>query len=57
MKEKKRDRELWNEGEEKWTTWAVAGIYTAILLTASPMDYLNNIIFNYSVDEFSNVCQ
>ena len=49
-------RELWNEVEEKWTKGAVAGIYSAVLLKKSPTDYLNNIIFNYSVGEFSKVC-
>jgi hypothetical protein len=45
-----------NEKGEKWTEGAVVEIYSAVLPMDSSMTYLNNIIFNYSVGEFSNVC-
>ena len=50
-------RELLNEAEEKWTEGAVAGIYSAVLPTDSLTKYLNNIIFNYFVGEFSKICR
>jgi hypothetical protein len=43
----------WNEREEKWTERVVAEIYTTVL----PTTYLKNIIFKYSIGEFSKVCQ
>jgi hypothetical protein len=42
----------WNERGDKWTEGVVAGIYNAVLPTALPTDYLNNIIFNYSICKF-----
>jgi hypothetical protein len=40
-REKMKTREWTNEAEEKWTEGAVAGIYSAVLPTNSPMAYLN----------------
>jgi hypothetical protein len=40
---------------KKWTEEAVAEIYSTILPTKSPMANLNNIIFNYSVNEFLKI--
>ena len=53
MEERKKLR--WNERGEKWTKGAVIEIYSAVLPMDSPTAYLNNIIFNYSVGELSNV--
>jgi hypothetical protein len=53
IEERKKMR--WNERGEKWIEGAVAEIYSAVLPMDSPTTYLNNIIFNYSVGEFSNV--
>jgi hypothetical protein len=51
--EKKKMR--WNVRGEKWTEGAVAEIYIAVLPMTSLTDYLNNIIFNYFINEFSKV--
>jgi hypothetical protein len=52
-----RTKMRWNERGEKWTERAVTEIYSAVLPMDSLTAYLNNIIFNYSVGEFSNVCR
>jgi len=49
-------RELLNEAEEKWTEGAVTEIYSVVLLTDSLIEHLNNIIFNYFIDDFSKIC-
>jgi hypothetical protein len=45
----------WNERGEKWTEGAVTEIYNAVFSMDSSMTYLNNIIFNYFISEFSNI--
>jgi hypothetical protein len=40
---------------KKWTEWAVAEIYSTVLPTELPTANLNNIIFNYSVGDVSNI--
>jgi hypothetical protein len=45
----------WNERGEKWTEGAVAEIYSAVFPMDSSITYLNNIIFNYFISEFSNI--
>jgi hypothetical protein len=52
-----KTRELSNKAEEKWTKGAIAEIYSAVLPTDSPTAYLNNIIFYYSVGDFSKIYQ
>jgi hypothetical protein len=50
-KKKANGEEMRNREEMNWGGVGV-GFYTAILPTTSPTEYLNNIIFNYSVGEF-----
>jgi len=52
-RKKMKTRELSKKVEEKCTKGAFTKIYSAFLPTA----YLNNIIFNYFIGDFSKICR